>query len=145
MPSRSQIPKNKVQINAVININTYEQLRRLAVMIYGGRKGSYSKIIEDAIAHYAKSINEVQNPMKTPKIPSVEQAWQGIIEYIKRRRNDPLPPEEIHERELIEAIAATRGSDKRTLMKWLNTLQELKYIEYIAGTAPRRVFKVKRK
>jgi hypothetical protein len=142
MPSRSQIPKNKVQINAVININTYEQLRRLAAMIYGGGKGSYSKIIEDAIAHYAKSINEVQN---TRKPPSVEHAWQGIIEYIKSRRNDPLPPEEIHEKELIEAITATRGSDKRTIRKWLNTLQELKYIEHIAGTAPKRIFKIKKK
>jgi hypothetical protein len=143
MPSRSQIPKNKVQINAVININTYEQLRRLATMIYGGGKGSYSKIIEDAIAYYAKSINEAQNPGNHRK-PSVEQAWQGILEYIKRKHNDPLPPEEIHEKELIEAIAATRGSDKRTIRKWLNTLQELKYIEYIAGVAPKRIFKVKK-
>lgn len=142
MPSRSQIPKNKVQINAVININTYEQLRRLAAMIYGGGKGSYSKIIEDAIAHYAKSINDAPNPRKPP---SIEQAWQGIIEYIKRKHNDPLPPEEIHEKELIEAITATRGSDKRTIRKWLNTLQELKYIEYIAGTAPKRIFRVKKK
>jgi len=56
-----------------------------------GEKASYSKIIEDAIAYYAKSINEAQNPGNHRK-PSVEQAWQGIIEYIKKKRNDPLPP-----------------------------------------------------
>jgi hypothetical protein len=140
MPRRSKLPPNKTVIEAVVDKALAEKLRGIAYEIYGERKGALSYTVEEALKTFIMLYENKQVSINPHN--SIDAYWRQILEYIKKKRGDELAIYEITEPELIEAIVKTRGADKRTVKKYLETFLRLGYIKHVAGFSPKRVFKV---
>ena len=142
MPRRSKLPPNKTVIEAVVDKALAEKMRSIAYEIYGERRGALSYTVEEALKTFIKLYENKQVSINPHN--SIDAYWKQILEYIKKKHGDMLTPYEIIEPDLVEAITMTRGADKRTVKKYLETFLRLGYIKHVAGFSPKRVFKVQR-
>jgi len=142
MPRRSKLPPNKTIIEAVVDKALAEKLRSIAYEIYGERRGALSYTVEEALETFIKLYEN--KPVSINPHSNIDAYWRQMLEYIKKKRGDELAIYEITEHELVEAVVKTRGADKRTVKKYLETFLRLGYIKHVAGFPPRRVFKVLR-
>jgi hypothetical protein len=142
MPRRSKLPPNKTIIEAVVDKALAEKLRSIAYEIYHGRRGALSYTVEEALETFIKLYENKQVSINPHN--NIDAYWRQILEYIKKKHGDMLTPYEIIEPDLVEAITMTRGADKRTVKKYLETFLRLGYIKHVAGFSPKRVFKVQR-
>ncbi len=132
-----KLGKNKVGLYVSINKEIEGKLRRLIIAKYGEyRKGYLSAEVEAALEAWinthkytqanGKAINNI-NPL-----PRYYQIWQQVKNFIRHRYDVNL--EEVHQipvKMVKEAIAFIRGTDPRTVRKWLRIFQEQGLIKYI--------------
>jgi len=137
LPSRDKMPKGKVQLNVLIDEETYRELVKLAPSIYnGGRyRGAISRIVEEALRYYLGLLRSAQ-AHTNPKL-SIRDVFARVVMRLRDRYG--FTPKEIPEYELDQAIAETRGSDKRTIEKWKRVFEDSGLIKYIGGFKPRRI------
>lgn len=96
-------------------------------------KGILSYEAEMAIRHWLSLHTETQNTIDTKPpnpIPKVQLAYARVKEYLlSNAPGSPhyftlLPGQQIPRVHLIKAIANTRGSDQRTITKWMKLFRQ---------------------
>ena len=134
-----KIPKDKVQLNVLIDRKIYEQLIKVAPLIYGGGKyrGAISYVVEEALKHYLAPRLHAQTPANPPS--RIRLIYSQIIEKVKEIQHYDFKPEQIPEKILDLAIAEVRGGDPRTIAKWKKQLRKFGLIKFIGGTYPNRM------
>jgi len=137
MPKK--IPKSKARLEVLIDKKIYEQLIRVAPLVYGGGKyrGAISFVVEEALKHYLAPRLHTQTHTNPPG--KVRIVYGQVIEAIKRIMNYDFKPTEIPERILDMAIGEVRGSDPRTISKWKRIFYRFGLIKYLGGTYPNRI------
>jgi hypothetical protein len=64
----------------------------------------------------------------------VHKVWEQVRDYLLKNYYTELKPsQQISEPHLRQAIKAVRGSDPRTVRKWMKLLEEFKLIKHIVG------------
>jgi hypothetical protein len=133
VPSRSKLPKGKVQINPLISRDLYETLLKYAEA-RGKAKGVISEIVEEALRLYfiqrpplgeththttQKSVTHT--PSGSSNIDKIRSTFNAVLDMHKRLKNIPSSEIicEITRQDLSTAITFVRGSDERTIEKWI--------------------------
>ena len=129
-----KMPRGKVGVYVYIDKELYEKLRTLVKAKYPYLRGGLSKEVEEALAywirlhthrHTKKFVVERMNPQ-----PKVFQVFEQVKDYLKRKYM--FLPQQVTWRDLEEAISAVRGSDRRTIRKWITELLKWKLVKPIA-------------
>jgi len=133
-----KLPKGKVQLLAYIDENLYKELRQLIKMKHEELRGALSKEVEDALrawiaAHRSAHAQSAQISRVNPA-PRIARAWEQVREYLRSAYGYEavITGSQIPKKLLINAIAAVRGSDPRTIRKWLSLFEHFKLIKWIA-------------
>jgi len=134
--------KEKVKLTVLIDRNIYEQLIKVAPIIYGEGKyrGAISYVVEEALKHYLAPRLHAQIPANPPG--RIRLIYSQVIEKIKEIQHYDFKPDEIPEKILDLAIAEVRGGDPRTIAKWKRQLQRFGLIKPIGGAYPNRIFEL---
>jgi len=128
----------KVALLVYISRETDRKLREFIALTYRRfEKGLLSHEVERAIQHWIAMHTNAQTQLtgKGPNpTPLVVQAYQSVKRYLMRNYYMELPPGSVVvEKHLREAIMATRGSDPRTVKKWLRTFTAFHLIKHLGG------------
>ncbi|HID41583.1 MAG TPA: hypothetical protein EYP33_05450 [Pyrodictium sp.] len=154
--------KKKVLLQVTISYETYKRLIEIAPKISGSVKGSLSYVVEKAIEEYlgrmerilreagdptlhthTRSLMKSTAPSNSTTRPSnVETVWKEVTESLKRILTTEKLPYRIGEPVLRRAIMVTRGSDKRTVDKWISIFKELGFIKEEEGEEGNRIFRI---
>ena len=136
---REVVRENKDYTRLTVSIPSEldKSLRRYIAMKYQSfEKGLLSWEVEQAINHWIKLHTNAQKqeemtvPNPTPKAVKV---FFQVKEYLLSKYFVELKPGmTVPATYLKEAIMATRGSDKRTVKKWLETFEKFKLIKWIS-------------
>lgn len=91
-------------------------------------RGLISYEVEQALGHWISLHTKAQKSLvtKAPNpMPKVSNAFLDIKHYLLSRYYERLAPgSSVPDKFLREAIAQVRGSDKRTMRKWLRVFSE---------------------
>ena len=131
----------KVKIGFFIDKNVVQKFRELVAMKYKSvEKGLLSWEAEQALVHWialhtnaqtSKKLSSCLTPNPTPRVAVV---FRQVKAYLLRNYYTQLPAGyQIPAKHLREAIAAVRGSDPRTIKKWMKAFVDFHLIKYIAG------------
>jgi len=140
----------KVRVTFFINAKVAEEFKRFCVMKYGKYEyGMFSQEAELALRHwmslhsFAQSRSELD--IKVPNIhknpPSkVQLVYNMVKEYLwQEYRIDVLETDFIPIQFVERAIKVIRGTDPRTIKKWINAMKEFglikvrgKLVEFVA-------------
>jgi len=137
--NNSVINKKKSELHVRISSEVIENLRSLIMQKYTRmERGLLSHEVEMALRHWLALHTNTQSSEKQifqDPIPKVTLVFMQVKEYLLKKYYEELPPEkEIYIKNLEEAIAYVRGSDKRTIRKWLETFSRMKLIKHVSGT-----------
>ena len=138
-------PKDKVGVYVLIDRRTWEEFRRLAFMKHEGLHGTLSYEVEQALRAWLalhrsppggreiqRNFSKVSS--KVNPTPKVLRAFEQVKEYLAKKFNCPITTgSQVSRDHLIEAIANTRGTDPKTINKWLNLFEKFKLVKHIAG------------
>ena len=112
---------DKKGLYVIVSKETATSLRRLIAVKYREyRKGYLSSEVELALRSWIRSMNRCYN------------VWSEVKRFIEKKYGMSLdggrciPVEFLH-----EAVAFVRGSDPRTIKKWLKVFTEQKLIKWI--------------
>lgn len=130
----------KVQLKVYIPLNLSLNLRVLIQNKYSKyEKGLLSYEVEQAIRSWIALHTQAQLPLdaKPPNpIPKVASVFMQVKEYLLHKYFDELKVgQQIPRRFLDEAIEAIRGSDKRTIEKWLRSFEKFHLAKPISSAA----------
>jgi hypothetical protein len=135
MPSRSKIPKGKVQINPLISRDLYETLLKY-IGVSNKARGVISEIVEEALRLYFRvkppqggvgvspgGATHTHTTQKSVygKVEEIKEVFNAVLDMHKRLKNIPSSEIicEITRQDLSTAITFVRGSDERTIEKWI--------------------------
>jgi hypothetical protein len=130
-----RVPKGKKAILVYIDEKVAEKLYLLVRQKYGNLTGGLSNEVEESLRNWlglhmqhtnAQKIKEV-NP-----IPKTFTIFQQVKNYLKNKYFDGITPQQVPLSLIREAIEVIRGSDKRTVEKWLKEFAKWKLIKEIA-------------
>lgn len=139
-----KVPKGKVLAAVYLDKDLWEEFRRLAFMKHDGfRYLSYE--VEQALRAWLalhrsppggreiqRNFSKVSS--KVNPTPKVLRAFEQVKEYLAKKFNCPITEgSQVSRDHLIEAIANTRGTDPKTISKWLNLFEKFKLVKHIAG------------
>ncbi|MEM0309244.1 MAG: hypothetical protein QXP68_04245 [Thermosphaera sp.] len=131
------VKKRRVTVH--IREDLWEEFKRLAYAKNPDFYGALSHEVEQALQawlaqhtqkHAGRLIVNKQNPQ-----PKVYETFLQVKEYLKNTYGYGaiVPGQQIPRRHLIDAISAIRGTDKRTIRKWMDLFVKYKLIKWIAG------------
>ncbi|MHA1829078.1 MAG: hypothetical protein ACTSX6_10585 [Candidatus Heimdallarchaeaceae archaeon] len=129
---------SKIQLLIYIPDDLDRKFREFLALKYKHvEKGLISGEVERALRYWInlhtkaqKTLLESKAPNPTPKISRV---FAEIKRYLLSKYYDELSEGTIvPDTHLREAIAATRGSDKRTIRKWLRVFEQFKLIKRLS-------------
>jgi len=134
----------KVELHVLIPEDLYRQLVEIAPLYYGKGRGGMSYIVEEALRQFLTPRLHTQTYTQTvsrinPK-GSIRSVYYRVKEKIKEIMG--FVPFEVPEKTLTIAISEVRGSDPRTIEKWLNIFEKSGLIKYVSGFKPNRVFEL---
>ncbi len=127
---------DKVQILLWISRSTDEKFRYLIQQKYTNyEKGLLSYEAELALRSWLALHTKAQTPLIKPNpIPKVQIAFAQIKDYLTSNHYSELSPgQQINMRHIKEAIMSVRGSDPRTVTKWIKVFSKFHLIKPIAG------------
>ena len=130
-----KIPKGKMRVEAYIDEKLWRELISIAPQVYGKYRGGISHIIEEALRYYLAT--RCNTRIHTNPKLSIRDVFAQVV--MRLRDKYGFTPKEIPEYELDQAIAETRGSDRRTIEKWKSAFEKSGLIKYIGGFKPRRI------
>jgi len=135
----------KVQFNVRLDEKLIKRFKELIAAKYKAfQHGLVSYETEQAIRHWLAlhthahdDIAYKSNSFKTPNPPPrVAEVWNMVKQYLLDNYYLELKPgQQINLAHLIQAIAAVRGNDKRTIRKWLETFHRFHLVKPISGQA----------
>ena len=132
------IYKDKVKLQAWISRDLYEELESLVKIKYRGFRGALSAEVEAALrawlsTHKNTQTGKVEVLHPVNPLPRYYRVFQECKKFLYQRYR--IDFEEVHQiplKYLIEAIEFIRGTDKRTVRKWLRIFQDQGLIKFIA-------------
>jgi predicted transcriptional regulator len=139
VPRREKYPQGKRALYVYIDVELYNKLREVALSKYDKTHGALSAIVEEALRLYlSQSPSPRGESTHAHGTRSVLQAngdkvlaeFNRVLDYIRRLRNyaEGEAVCEVSESDLIRAIQATIGIDKRTVERRLKLYQDHKLI-----------------
>ena len=137
MPRKEKIPKDKVQINVLIDKKLYDELIKIAPEIYGQVRGSISYVVNEALKAYLAP--RLHTQIHTNPKHKVREVYEQIVKAVMELRGYNFKPKDILEKDLETAIAEVRGSDPRTISKWKNILAKQGLIKFVGGHFRNRI------
>lgn len=132
--------KNKVQLGFYISSDLDKKFREFLVFKYRTiERGLISNEIEQALGHWIALHTKAQKTLvdKAPNpLPKVTKVFLEIKQYLLSRYYEVLEPGTVVPWSFLkEAIKQTRGSDKRTIQKWLKVFHQSKLIKPLEGNS----------
>ncbi|MDH5815660.1 MAG: hypothetical protein QE164_02565 [Candidatus Nezhaarchaeota archaeon] len=130
-------PNGKARLDVYIDERLYKKLRELARQKYENFRGALSNEVEEAIRHWillhAQSAHKSYGKLNPE--PKVFRAFRQVKEYmVKRFGYEYLGSgQQFPKKHIVEAIAAVRGADEKTINKWMKRFINAKLIKHIAG------------
>lgn len=131
--------EDKVQLKVYISKKVVDELRMLIMHKYDRYvRGLLSHEVELALQNYIAefrrthtnahkiSVSERSNPF-----PKVRIVFEQVKEWLRENYGYTLF-DTIPKRHLIDGISAVRGSDPRTIRKWLREFEKAKLIKWIS-------------
>ena len=128
----------KVALLVYISENVADKLRELIALKYRRfQKGLLSWEVEQALSHWIALHTKAQRGLiaKAPNpTPNAVRVFYEIKHYLLSKYYEELPAgSTVLDKHLREAIMAVRGSDPRTVKKWLKTLSKFHLIKHLGG------------
>jgi hypothetical protein len=131
-----KIPKGKVRISVLIRKEIADKLWELIKMKYEKPHGMLSYEVEQALqAWLAAHTSGTQIlAMKANPQPKIVRVWDQVKHFLRERYGYVGFPTgaQIPKIHVIEAIAAVRGDDRRTIEGWLERFQKFKLLKPIS-------------
>ena len=128
--------EKKVKLLVSIPESLDRKLRRLIAQKYEKyEKGLLSYEVELAIRNWLALHTNAQTPLQKPNpVPKVALAFAQVKDYLLTNYYETLQPgQQINLKHLEKAIMETRGSDPRTVKKWLRLFVDFKLVKPIVG------------
>jgi len=121
--------KPKKQVKIYLDKDVYERLWRLIKAKYSSTYGALSVEVQNAIVAWLNAHNAQEHTNKVnPDVPRIFKICHAIILHLRRQGYI----NQVSLRDLASAIAETRGSDARTVKKWIKTLLEFGFIKRVS-------------
>jgi len=115
-------------LKVYLSKDVVENLWRIIRQKYKKPYGALSLEVEQAIVNWIKLHDtQIHTKPTNPLIPKAHQYASDIIQYLKRQGF----VNQVSLRELRKAIIALRGSDYRTIRKWIRFLVENGFIKQL--------------
>jgi hypothetical protein len=125
-----KVPEGKKGLYIYLDEAVYEALMSLIKRKYEGLHGVLSAEVQHAIAHWIKQ-HESTLTQTTHKInPAIPRSHVVANAIINRLRNAGFY-NQCAKRDLIKAIEDERGSDPRTVEKWMKFLVRNGYLKWL--------------
>ena len=104
-------------------------LREYIKQVYSGSiHGALSIEVQNAIAEYLRIKHaQIHTRPLNPRTPTVHRICREIVQYLK----DQGFINQVSTRVLTKTVGEVRGTDKRTVWKWIKQLEENGYIKSI--------------
>jgi len=130
------LPKGKAYLCVLIDEKVVRDLRKLVKMKYNTMHGGLSWEVEQALRNWlaAHTQSTHVSAMRVNPQPKTLLVWEQVKAYLRRRFGYAgfMTGVQIVSDHLIQAIAAVRGDDERTIKKWIKKFQEGKLIKQIS-------------
>ena len=131
--------REKVKVCLSVSRDLFQQYRQFLAEKFGEvRKGLISSEIENAIAVYMAEHRTHTHTKKkqAPRSPNPTPKIQGYREDVKNYLRFEYGYKEIYQVPLSQvkrAIAMTRGSDPRTIRRWMDAFEEYGLVYVVGG------------
>ena len=131
----------KERVIFYLDKDVVQKFRELIALKYKTvERGLLSWEAQQALVHWialhtnAQTSKEISNCLTPNPTPRVAKVFRQVKAYLLRNYYTQLPAGyQIPAKHLREAIAAVRGSDPRTIKKWMKAFVDFHLIKYIAG------------
>jgi hypothetical protein len=132
----------KIKVGFYIDRRLYDEFRRLAFTKSGRLHGALSYELEQALLnwlglHTQMHTNSKGGGITLPQLnpqPKAARVWEQVRYYLKRRFGYlVLAGAQVNRAHLVDAIEAIRGSDPRTVRKWLEEFMKYKLIKPVSA------------
>jgi hypothetical protein len=137
------LKEDKVQLKVYLTETLIEKFRTLVALKHQRcKRGLLSYEVEQALKQYIASYNtqqqytqkallrQEQRFCKSNTQPKLYALKQDIIKYLVDSEQYVDEPQNITDRHLSDAIGAVRGTDPRTVKKWIKLLEQFGYIKW---------------
>jgi hypothetical protein len=131
---KSKLSEDKVYVHALISRDLYEQLRRVAIDIYGKNHGAISFVVEEALRRYLNPFVRF-NIKLNPRL-SVKQVYEQVCEKIIDILGESKKPHAVGEKVLDMAISEVRGPT--VVERWKKFFAQEGLIKFVGGFPPNR-------
>lgn len=130
---------DKVQFKLYVSRTVADRFRRMIALKYQRfERGLLSYEVEQALNSWLAMVgtqtqntqNSLTNQRSNP-IPVVHNLKNALKDYLMNTGKYHDEPQFVPDKLLIEAISATKGTDKRTLSKWTKLLQQYGCIKQV--------------
>ena len=133
------LSSEKVKVCLSVSRKLFQQYRQFLAEKFGEmRKGLISSEIENAIAVYmaeherhthTEQKHEIKSPNPTPRVQKVRESIKSYLQF--EFGYDVIY--QVPLTQVKQAIAMTRGTDERTIRKWLDTFEEYYLMRYVGA------------
>ncbi|MEM1831819.1 MAG: hypothetical protein QXJ97_09865 [Desulfurococcaceae archaeon] len=107
--------KRKVQI--LIDDQLFREALEISSKIYGKSRGGLSLLISTLLRDFIEQYKTKNIVLGDPR-KSIKEVFMEVLENIAEKRKCSISEiHEVTEKELVQAIANVRGSDKRTVFR----------------------------
>jgi len=134
----TMVKKGNISIGLSISEDLFNKFRRFLAAKYGVvQRGLISCEVELALESYMADYRSHTHKTQTNLLvaPNPTPFVFQVREDVKKYMREKLGYEVVYQvplRHVQEAIAMVRGSDKRTINKWLKTFQKYKILKFIS-------------
>jgi len=119
----------KVALQVLIPKTLYEDLIKIAVEEYGYVRGAVSKLVERALKTYLNFEKHVKMPVNSSN--KIQPIYERIVERVKKLYGVEFKPYQVPTKLFEKAIAVERGSDPRTIRKWIKIFEKFNLIRRV--------------
>jgi len=126
---------NKIKVGAYIDRDVWDKFRELVKKKYRDYHGMLSYELEEMIKNWIALHTQTTHKESIPKVnpePKVYRVARQIKEYIQNKYGWRSAYQNVHRNLIVEAISAVRGSDPRTIEKWMNEMMRYDILKPIS-------------
>ncbi|RLI27582.1 hypothetical protein DRO58_04005 [Candidatus Bathyarchaeota archaeon] len=122
----------KIKVGVWLSKSLWKEFRELVFAKHGNFHGALSYEVEEALRNWLGLHTQIHTKINSINpAPRAKQVWEQVKDYIRQRQG--FVGQQVTLELLTEAISAVRGSDPRTIKKWLKEFQRYRLIKHIAG------------
>lgn len=129
----------KKKVNIFIDEELWAEFKRLAFQKHENFHGALSYEVEQAfqawLAHHTQKHTKPLIPNSINPQPRVARIFSQVRDYLKQQYGyvSLIPGQQVPKPHLRDAIMAVRGTDYRTVNKWMGLFTKFKLIKWVAG------------